>query len=133
MGTSYYKLQEPITRIHIENHLPPLDHLVQLLLWVEGKEACAGELTLTEEQAHTLVDCLLNRDDTPAFHSHWGGKLGTVVQEYEGQEGPWPGDMTVVSEYRDIMTADQVRARQGAKREDGMPTELFGFEDGVRK
>lgn len=60
------------------------------------------------------------------MRTHWGGsEVGSIVTENENN---LPDEMIVISEYGDLLTVREVRARQGAKRKDGAPTELFGYE-----
>ena len=42
-------------------------------------------------------------------------------------------EATVISEYGDLLTVAQVKARDGVERSDGWPTELFGYEEGGRR
>ena len=65
-------------------------------------------------------------DNECPLRTHWGGKeRGAVV---DVNDPTIPDEATVISEYGDVLTVAQVKARDGQHRADGYPTELFGYE-----
>ena len=116
MSTSYYDLVEGITSLHLEEG-PAHDRLT---VWENG--ANAGTLTLSRGSGKWVARLFADRTgdiDCP-LRTHWGGSaVGSVVTE--NRRG-LADDYCVVSEYGDVLTVGQVRARAGARRKDGMPT-----------
>jgi hypothetical protein len=122
MSTSYYLLREPITSLRIDFE----DNLFDVIVWVNGEEV--GRLTLSDGELNQVLRMFTG--DFEALHTHWGGKdIGTVVTEHQDAGAILDGTTQVISEYGELLTVGQVRARAGAKRADGMPTELFGYEE----
>lgn len=119
MSTSYYRLAEPITHLNGEiggGH-------THLGIWVNhGK---TGILVLHNNEVGPFIRLLLS--DIVAMRTHWGGsEVGSIVTEVV------PGltdEMQLISEYDEILTVGQIRRRQGSRRQDGYPTELFGYEE----
>ena len=65
-------------------------------------------------------------DDKCPMRSYWGGsERGSVVYANENL----PDDTLLISSYGELLTVAQVKARNGARRQDSMPTELFGYEE----
>lgn len=120
MSTSYYGLAEPITHLRIESSNQ--EH-TRLGVWVYGGHA--GTLTVpTQELKYFLM--LFYNDRNCLLRTHWGGKdRGAVVTVIHDV----PDETIVISERGQLLTVGQVKARDGAKRSDGMPTELFGHEE----
>ena len=125
MSTSYYRLIEPITSLRLEEGL---GH-DRLTIFENG--ANAGTLTLTKGLGRRVAGCFSQHEDDSQcpMRTHWGGKdRGAVVTV---NDVTLPDDATVISEYGDILTVAQVKARDGRKRTDGYPTELFGYEEAL--
>ena len=121
MSTSYNKPIEGVTHLRLEEG-PGHDVLT---IWVEhGK---VGTLLLPHGWGRRLA-CLLaddQGDQDDAMRTHWGGAaVGAVLTD----KARLSDDAIAISEYGDVLTAGTVRARAGARRQDGMPTELFGYE-----
>ena len=122
MSTSYCVPIEGVTNLRLTEG-PVHDRLA---IWIE--HGLAGELTVPSGWGRRLV-CLFssdNYDDSQdAMRTHWGGsEVGSVVTD----RAHLPGDVVLISEYGDVTTAGEVRLLDGAKRSDGMPTELFGYD-----
>ena len=116
MSTAYYGFAEPVTSIRPE----VLGGHTHLGIWVN--HAKAGTIVLRNEEARVFISLFRGPE---IMHSHWGGsEKGSIVTGGESEEG----DRLLVSEYGEILTVDDVRKRQGSKRQNGMPTELFGYE-----
>jgi len=125
MSTSYYRLREPITRICIK---PDGSTDVTISIWT--RYGWRGDLMLLAEEARGFLHMFAERGEPPALRTSWGGKdVGAVVHEETAE--PLSDDTQLISEYGELLTAGQVRGRAGAKRADGMPTELFGYEGGL--
>jgi len=108
MSTSYFRLIEPFTRLRLEEN-PVHD---EVSVWESG--ALAGILTVTHGLGREVVLLFTKyeEDNECPLRSYWGGVgVGAVV--YENGE-PLPDEAVVVSEYGDILTAKEVRARHGA-------------------
>ena len=122
MSTSYYKLKEPITSIRIESN----ERHDKLTIFT--RHGNAGMLVLDRGDGKDIARMFMayDEDNKCPMRTHWGGKEGAVVTENEEN---LLDEMTVISEYGEILTVGDVRKRAGAKRKDGMPTELFGYED----
>lgn len=123
MSTSYNKPIEGITSLRLEEG-PEHDRLT---VWVEHSNA--GTLVVPHSWGRRLVNMFSsdNGDDSQdAMRTHWGGKdVGAVLTD----NAHLPEDAVLISEYGEVLTAGQVRARGGARRRDGWPTELFGYEE----
>lgn len=126
MSTSYYRFKDPISSVRLEEG-PGHDRLT---IWENG--ANAGTLTLSLGTGRTIVKMLMEdvHDGACPMRTHWGGvDRGTVVTiNPSGKE--LTDDIVLVSEYGEVLKVADVKARDGARRKDGMPTELFGFEKG---
>lgn len=126
MSTSYYKLRGPYTHIKItESARGP--EWCRIELMAEGE--FAGEMILRHEEVYNVIKNFAEAsydDSQAALRTHWGGKeRGAIVTV---QDESLADDVTVISEYGDILTVGEVKARDGAHRQDGYPTELFGYE-----
>ncbi len=122
MSTSYYRLREPVTSLRIERN----ETHARLSIWTN--HGLAGTLVLRGDELAPLLCALsLDQDDfTCPLRTHWGGKdRGSVVTV---NDPSLPDDVNVISEYGVLLTVGEVKARDGAKRSDGYPTELFGYE-----
>lgn len=119
MSTSYYPLRAPVTYLRPEI----MGGHTHVGIWVNhGK---AGTLVVRNEEWRELLN-VLTAENTTVLRTHWGGQdVGAIVDDTPGLTD----EQQVVSEYGELMTVGQVRARDGAKRRDGMPTELFGYEE----
>src|SRR3990170_3080808 len=106
MSTSYYRLKEEITSLRLEEG-PAHDRLA---VW--ENHALAGTLTLSLGQGRRIAKYFAQTDEDGAhcpLRSYWvGGERGTVVYE---NGAPLPDEAIVVSEYGQVLTAAQVRAR----------------------
>lgn len=121
MSTSYYRLREPFTSIRIEvgnGH-------DRVTLWT--RHGNAGTLTVDRGDGKRIALILVKYggDNECPMRTHWGGTSGSVVTENQNN---LPNEMTLVSEYGEVLSVADVRKRSGATRKDGMPTELFGYE-----
>jgi len=121
MSTSYYRLMEPFTSLRLEEGAGH-DRLTVF----EGHANC-GTLTLSKGVGRRLAQCFIDDEENICpLRTHWGGTArGAVVTV---NDASLPDDATVISEYGDVLTVKEVKARDGAHRKDGMPTELFGYE-----
>ena len=124
MSTHYYRLKQPLTSIHIQTHDSPQHKYVDI--WVN--HGLAGTLTIPKDLISHFLFCLYDRDDEVVYTS-WGGKEKGTQVNFIGDSRYLPDDMTLISEYGEVFTLKEIKARQGAKRTDGMPTELFGYEE----
>ena len=122
MSTSYYRLAKPITHLKVETN----GTRVKLGIWVN--DLYTGELSINE---HELSELILKfredeGDDVCPARTHWGGTdVGTVVT-IRG-----PDEMQVISEYGDLLTIEDIRARAGyAKGAPDKYGELFGYKQG---
>ena len=123
MSTSYFRLKKPVS--HLELREAADGYL--LTVWVDGKYT--GILHLPPEHLKSVVGMFTQYEgdfDCP-LRTHWGGpERGTIVTV---NDDTLADELVVISEYGDLLTVGQVMARSGARRKDGMPTELFGYED----
>ena len=120
MSTSYYGLYKPLTCLRIE--CSNQEH-TRLSVWICGGHA--GTLTVPTQTLKNFL-MLFCSDHNCLLRTHWGGKdRGSVVTVLHDA----PDETIVISEYGQLLTVGQVKARDGAKRSDGMPTELFGYEE----
>lgn len=120
MSTSYYGLAEPITHLRIEDSNQA--H-TRLSIWIDHGHA--GTLTLpTHELAGVLL--LLCDESKCLLRTHWGGKVRGAVVTVDDEDVL--DETLLISEYSELLTVAQVKARDGAKWSDGMPTKLFGYE-----
>ena len=123
MSTSYYRLIEPFTSLRLEEG-PGHDRLT-----VFEEHANCGTLTFSKGLGRSVARLFTKYEDDGQvpLRTHWGGKdRGSIVTV---NDPILPNETTVISEYGDILTVGQVKARDGVKRSDGMPTELFGYHD----
>lgn len=123
MSTSYYRLAVPFTHLRVEEQGGA--H-VRLTLWVN--HANAGALTLRTEELSDVLNAVFKyeEDNECPLRTHWGGAdRGAVVTV---NDPALPDEAIVRSEYGHLLTVAEVKARDGAKRADGYPTELFGYE-----
>lgn len=124
MSTSYYPLRAPVTSLRPEiagGH-------THVGVWVN--HAKAGTLVVRNEEWRELLGALRDENvpEDMILRTIWGGSdIGTVVEDVPSL----PGEQQVVSEYGELLKVEQVRAKAGAKRKNGMPTELFGYEEVV--
>jgi hypothetical protein len=120
MSTDYYGLCEPVTYLKLETG----QGHDKLKVWIN--HALAGELTLANRETKQFIKLFAQYSDC-LMHTHWGGnECGAVVSEHDED---LIDEMCVISEYGELLTVRQVRARDGAKRSDGLPTELMGYEE----
>ena len=121
MGTEYYKLKPPVTSVKVVEENP--SH-TKLSIWIN--HGLAGTLTLRTKEVQNLLRILAD-DGMCVLHTRWGGlERGTVVTV---NDTSLPEDTVIVSEYGRLSTISEIRARDGATRGDGLPTELFGYGD----
>ena len=126
MSTSYYRLIEPFTSVRLECG----QRHDRLTVFEMG--ANCGTLTLNAGTGKIVASlfALHQEDNMCPLRTHWGGaSRGSIVTV---NDDSMPDDATVLSEYGDVLTVAQVKARDGAGRDDGMPTELFGYQDKVK-
>jgi len=104
-----------------------------LSIWESG--ALAGTLTLSKGMGRRVALLFVQslEDNVVPVRTHWGGSdVGTVVTVRDSAL-KLPDETVVVSDYGEVLTIGQVKARRGARRRDGLPTELFGYEDEVER
>ena len=123
MSTSYYALRKPISNLQMRDD----GANCFLEIWIAG--FYAGALTTPKEHIGSIRRMMY--EGTDDFHcplrTHWGGKdRGAIVTV---NIPDLADEELVISEYGELLTVAQVKGRDGAKREDGYPTELFGYED----
>jgi len=125
MSTNYFRLREHITHLELsqlEGGVAPF----RLAVWVDHR--LAGILYLSGSVTGAVVGmfALPENDVQCPMRTYYGGEdVGTVVIV---NDHGLPDDAVVISQYGEIFTVAQVKSRAGAKRADGMPTELFGYE-----
>jgi len=124
MSISYNQPIEGITKLRlVEGQAHD-----RLSIWIE--HGLSGELVLPLGWGARLARMFSKDsgdDSNDAMRTHWGGEnVGTVVTD----NAHLPDRAILISEYGEVLTAGEVRARAGARRKDGMPTELFGYEAG---
>ena len=119
MSTEYYKLRKPFTHLELDS----TGGHGRLKVWIE--HGLSGMLTIPNRH---LADVLLPLfvEHPPVLRTHWGGKKGAIVTV---EDRTLSDETVVLSEYGELLTVAKVKARAGATRKDGMPTELFGYED----
>lgn len=120
MSTSYYGLHKPITHLRVESSNQ--GH-TKLAIWIDHGHA--GTLTIPTQSLGDVLFLLFDCDKHPPLRTHWGGEYGAIVTVCDKD---MPDEAVLISEYGKLLTVGQVKARDGAKRLDGMPTELFGYE-----
>lgn len=123
MSTSYYRLKQPITHLRIED----AGGHDKIKIWVD--HGLAGSLTVAKRDTKEFVRLfvLYEEDNECPLRTHWGGKeRGAVVTV---NDDTLADESVVVSEYGELLTVADVKKRDGARREDGFPTELFGYEE----
>ena len=124
MSTSYYRLAPPVTHIRIEER----GEHCEVYLWLN--HANVGSITVRNDEKKELIRLFtLYEDDSHCpLRTHWGGKeRGAIVTI---NDETISNQAVVISEYGELLTVEQVKNRDGAKRSDGLPTELFGYEHG---
>lgn len=124
MSTSYYRLRKPVTYLALSR---PEGMHNSLRIWIN--HALAATITLRKEETNDVLRLLSqDGDDFEArpLHTYWNGELGAVVIV---NDKTIHDEELVISDYGELLTVQQVKARNGAKRKDGKPTELFGYED----
>ena len=122
MSTSYYRLVEPFTSIRLREE-PGHDRAT---FWESG--ANCGTLTVSRGVGARLALLFANREDDHAcpMRTHWGGRdQGSVVTV---NDTSLADDVTLISDYGQVLTVAEVKARTGQRRKDGWPTELLGYE-----
>ena len=124
MSTSYYCIAKPVSALQVHDNTDKLDTIE---FWIAGEYV--GALTMDKHHVKSFVRRFIEYDDDfrCPLRSHWGGAdRGSIVTVNRADIGD---DELVISEYGELLTVGQVKARDGAKRKDGFPTELFGYED----
>lgn len=126
MSTSYYRLRPPVTHLMItENQGKGHD---VLSIWINRD--FAGWIEVDTKTISQLLNIffLYKEDNECPLRTHWGGSVrGTVVTI---NDDTLPGGELLMSEYGELITVAEVKARDGIKRTDGLPTELVGYEKG---
>lgn len=118
-------MQSPITHLKLQR---AGKKNAKLFIWVNHQ--LAGKLVLDKQEIRQVLACftLKEPDNKCPLRSYWGGDgVGTIVY---ANEPDLPKEMQVISRYGELLTVAQVKARQGANRKDGLPTELLGFGEG---
>jgi len=98
----------------------------QLQIWINHE--LSGLLTVSKHDTRKILSMFTayEEDNECPLRSHWGGpERGSIVTI---NDPTIPDEACVISEYGELLTVREVKARSGAKRSDGMPTELFGYE-----
>jgi len=120
MSTSYYRLKSPVTCLRLKKG-PRHDYLS---IWVN--HALVGQLTLANRETQSFLQILAEWNEPP-MRTHWGGSgRGAVVTINDPNLSD---EDLLISEYGQLLTVAQIKERDGAKRKDGMPTEMFGYEE----
>ena len=122
MSTLYYKLRKPITSIKPT----VLGEHTRVGIW--ANHAKTGELVFRNEEWKDAIWLFVEYegdDSKVPMRTHWGGDKGTVVTIHENL----PDEQQLISEYGELLTVLEIKTRQGAKRKDSFPTELFGYEN----
>lgn len=123
MSTSYYRLPPPITHLRVEDVNPT--H-TRLSVWID--HGLSGTLVIPTTAFRDVLRLFTKYEDD--FHcplrTHWGG--GERKSIVTVNDPDLPDEAIVISEYGELLTVAQVKARDGIGRSDGMPTELFGYE-----
>jgi len=121
MSTSYYRLRPPITHLKLKDTGTHND----LYVWVDYD--AAGVLTLPKEATRDLLRAFIldEADSECPLRTYWNGERQESVVIIN--DPSLPDEATVISMYGELLTVAEVKARDGAKRADGMPTELFGY------
>lgn len=119
MSTSYYRLRSPITHLRLESG----GGHDRLSIWID--HGLAGVLTLPKEATRDLARAFILDSECP-LRTHWDSERQKAVVVVNDES--LPDEVAVVSEYGELLTVGDVKARDGATRADGMPTELFGYE-----
>lgn len=115
MSMSYFRLREPIAALHV--NAGALTALVEITI-VGGR--CAGALDISLDDLGPLLRLFADRHGAPILRTSWGGKaVGTVVCEQWSD--PPPDGIQLISEYGELLTAGEIRARAGAGRGDDLP------------
>lgn len=117
MSTSYYRLRPPITYLNLEQRE---GHDI-LEIWVN--DALAGQLALRGDETTKILDCftLFEGDDKCPLRSYWGGdNRGCVVYS---NEPSLPDDALVISEYHELLTVREVKAKNGKGKKDERETQ----------
>jgi len=120
MSTSYYRLVEPFSNIKVIGNM----------ITLRSNDRPAGIILVPPEFVIQVVRLFrpYEEDDLAPMRTHWGGKeLGTVVTVNE----VLADDITLISEYGEVLTVAQIKARAGVRRTDGFPTELVGVSPEV--
>ena len=123
MTTSYYRLKKPVTHLRLDEEK---GH-DKLTIWIN--HAQSGTLTLANRETQDAIWLFVQQEsnDHCPLRTSWGGSdHGAIVTI---QDSTLPDETCIISEYGELLTVAKVKARAGAKRKDGMPTELFGYED----
>lgn len=121
MSTSYYKLRKPFTHLELES----TGGHGRLKVWID--HGLSGTLTIPDRHLAEILRPLFADGYPAALRTHWGGKTKGAIVTINDES--LPDEAVVLSEYGELMTVAQVKSRAGATRSDGMPTELFGYED----
>lgn len=126
MSTSYYRLAYPLTRL---NEIPDGgDGVRRIQGWSHDRLVFMATIMDDYLFKNIVISLTQYEEDSECpLRTHWGGKeRGAVVTVNDPH---LPDDATVISNYGEILTVGQVKARDGAHRKDGVPTELFGYEN----
>ena len=123
MSTSYYRLRQPITYLRLE---PGPGH-DRLNVWVSHGLAATFVIRPGDTPDILRMFAVMEEADNECpLRTYWGGdEKGTVVVV---NDGTLPDEAQVISERSELLTVAEVKSRAGAKRADGTPTELFGYE-----
>ena len=123
MSTSYFRLKKPVSHLSLKEVAD--GHL--LSVYVAGKFAGVLHLPPMHSKSVMNIFAQYEGDFECPLRTHWGGSgKGAVVTV---NDDTLADEAVVISEYGELLTVGRVKARHGAGREDGMPTELFGYED----
>lgn len=122
MSTDYYYLEKPITYLKLED----AGGHDKLTIWVN--HGLTGTLTLAKRETKEVIWLFADDEKCPPLHSHWNAEKKEAIITIE--DSTLPDETMVISGHCELLTVAQVKARHGAKRKDGMPTESFGYEEG---
>ena len=122
MSTNYYRLSPPVTHLRLEDK----GGHDRISIWVN--HGLAGSLIVSKRETRGIIrifTCYESNDKCPLY-TYWGGAERGVVVTVNDETVP--DEAVVISEYGELLTVAEVKRRDGAKCNDGMPTELFGYE-----
>lgn len=106
MGTRFYLLKSPVTRLQLEAN----QELDKLSVWIDHE--LSGALMMPKGQSRDVTLFFVRQE--PALYARWGGAMrGTVVTV---DDPDLLDEMAVVSERGELMTVGEVKAKDRERR-----------------